>query len=71
MIPIRVVDDSLRFAQTLAEAMTAAERALGDLGWRYLGGEVETANGDIAFVAGLWCATCGPAFEQYLDRRPT
>ncbi len=65
-IPVRVVDDSLRSATTLAEVMPATERSLAAVGWRFMAGEVETLDGGIAHLAGLWCPACAPAFESYL-----
>ncbi len=65
-IPVRVADESVRSATTLAEVMAATERSLAAVGWRFIAGEVETPDGGIAHLAGLWCPACAPAFEHYL-----
>lgn len=49
--------------------MPVTERSLAAIGWRFIAGEVETTDGGIAHLAGLWCPACAADFEHYLGAR--
>lgn len=65
---LHLADESLREAATLEEVAPLIEVSLRNRGWAFMGAEVESRDGGIEFMAGIWCDTCCGRLLDYMNR---